>query len=293
MQLLDSSGSVVADNEGTADQIAAYEELTSSDGLKTEAGDYYVKVSFGSVALKSKAQNYNVSLYSGTVFSSSYQTTASSQTKTGQRVLVDETLTFAASDARKYGKETILPLNTSIDSPTNIGWLYENRGALSLKSKLSPMSSEAYYNFVLQKGDSLKMSFNNRTGTSDLRVQLLDPTGTRVYADSDGTEEQKEAYDALTSSTGLSAKTGSYIVKVTYAKTADRTKEQAYDVKLYSGEHYTSLYETTAAVEDYETAVLNGHWEAKYSPETAVASYLQSALQGDGVDIMETIKSTV
>lgn len=290
-QLIDSTGTVVADSEGTAAQKTAYRSMTSSGGLKAKSGDYYVKIAFGSTALKSKAQAYSLALYSGTTFSKSYQTTATSQTKPSQRVMADNTLTFATSDARKYGTNATIQANSSAESAATIGWLYENKSALAVTSQMSAVIPEAYYSVTFQKGSNLKLALNNHTNTTGLRVQLLDTTGSKVFADSNGTEEQKAAYASLTSSDGLKAKTGNYVVKVSYDKSADHTKPQVYDFKLYSGNSYENLYETTAAVEDFKTAMLDGTWNTKYDSATATSAYLQSAMQGYDVDIMETLRS--
>lgn len=294
VKITDSSGNVIADNEGTDDQIAAFDTLSSSDGLDADPGEYTITVSYGSTALKGTAQNYSIGLYSGTEFTSSYQTLASSQTSLNQKVVVDNTLTYATSDAEDYSVDAYNHLNASATDSVDIGWLYENKTALKLSSTLTTTNYEQYYSFTVQKGETVKMSLNNITDTSDLRVQIMDATGTYVFADSQGTEEQQAAYAELTSSDGLALENGvQYTIKVSYADGADRTDSQKFQLSLYSGDHYTDLYETNAYPESYDTASLNGTLPDSYSPLSALASQLYSQAQGEDTDIFTTLASLV
>jgi len=81
LQVLDSSGGrVIADNFGTSAQRDKFKQITSSNGIETTAGTYVLKATYSPSANKNKTQQYNVKLFSGTTFSASYKTTASSQT---------------------------------------------------------------------------------------------------------------------------------------------------------------------------------------------------------------------
>jgi hypothetical protein len=81
VQLLNVSGTqVLADNQGTAAQQAAYAQLTSSTGFTARTGQYIVNVAYAQGANKSKSQSYNFQLASGGVYTASYQTIAAPQT---------------------------------------------------------------------------------------------------------------------------------------------------------------------------------------------------------------------
>ncbi len=81
IQLLDASGTqVLADNYGTDAQKQAFSQLTSTTGLAATPSDYVVQVSYAPNADTSQTQTYNFQVYSGSTFTNSYQTLASSQT---------------------------------------------------------------------------------------------------------------------------------------------------------------------------------------------------------------------
>ncbi len=292
VQILDRNGAVIADNEGTDEQKAAYENMTSWDGHKLKAGEYYAKVSYGITALKTNPQTYNLSLYSGTVFSKAYQTTAVSQTSLKQKVAVDNTMVFAASDAKYFTHQDYNRVNGNYESAINIGWLFENKAALGVNSKITQTNPDQYYTFTLQKGKALKMAFNNLTDTAKMRVQITDSTGYSVFADSHGTAAQKKAYEKIMSSEGMKARTGQYSIKVSFAPGANRQKQQSYSFTVYSGTTYNSLYKTTASAETYDTAKINGTLlTGNYDSASAAASYLYGLAQGDEVDIFSTLSS--
>ncbi len=291
-QVYDSKGKVVADSQGTSEQQIAYVKLTTSGGLDAKKGQYVLKVSYGTGATRAIAQNYSVQLYSGTRFEKSYQTTAAPQTSTKTHVPVDNTLTYATYDARLYERQTYNTIGSTVLEGVNIGWLAENKSALKLTSQLTRDDSTEYYQFTLQRGDNLKFAFNNQTATSDLRVQILNSTGTQVLADNYGTAKQKATYESLTSSSGLAAKAGQYAVKITYAPEADRTKTQTYNFHAYSGDTYAASYETIASAQTLANAFLTGNTRvAGYNPASAVATYLNSVSQGSETDIFSTLST--
>ncbi|MGE4350974.1 MAG: hypothetical protein AB7E52_02160 [Bdellovibrionales bacterium] len=294
VQVLDSEGTVIADNSNLADEKlqTAYKNLTSEDGLDAEAGDYYLKVTYDPLALKSAVQTYSFGLYSGTRFTQSYQTTTKAQTKETQSVIHDDTLTFAKLDAMEYGIETVHIANETKDDAIDIGWVYENKSALEVNGLINSVAPEQYYTMTLQQGEALKMAFSNHTDTSALRVQIYDSSGTKLLADSHGTEEQQAAYAKLTSSTGLAVDTGTYIIKVSYVD-GEPEDDQIYDLKFYSGEYYDTLYTTDVGVESLSNALANGHLVPGYSMKAAAASYLTSLFQGEEIDIMSEISQTI
>jgi len=290
MQILDSDGDVVADSSTTADDDVqeAYAAMASSAGLDLDAGDYYVKMTFDSGAVRSLPQTYSIGLYSGTRFAASYQTTAKAQTSTKQTVLLDDTMTYSLIDAAAYEtKTTQLAGATTLDA-TNIGWLYENKAALAVSSQLTDVVSGQYFSFLLQEGSAIKMAFNNHTGTADARVQLYDSMGTKLLADSHGTEEEKEAYAALTSSDGLAVQKATYLIKVSYAVGEEKTK-QIYDFKLYTGETYEALYKTIAGTESASSALASGRLGSGYSVQSVLASYLQRMADGTEINVMDVL----
>src|ERR1700722_3490306 len=61
-QLVDSKGTVVADNQGTAAQQIAYVHLTTSVGLTTAAGQYSIRVNYAPISIKAVPQSYSISL---------------------------------------------------------------------------------------------------------------------------------------------------------------------------------------------------------------------------------------
>jgi len=293
LQLMDSSGNVIADSEGSSTQLTDFIKMMSEDGLSVSPGVYYLKVSYSFSAIRNEAQQYSIDLYSGTHFNNTYQTVALAQTSLNQKVAIDNTMVYASSDAQFYTHQDYNKLNATASTSVNIGWLYENKSALSLTSMLTQINYQQFYGFTLQKGSTLKMFLENQTGTTDLRIQLMDPTGICIYADNEGTEAQKSAFSQLTSASGLKAKTGQYVVKISYGKNADRTKEQTYNFKLYSGDSFTALYETTASAEMFDTAILNGTYEVPYNAKAAAAVALYSMSQDELPDIMATLREVV
>jgi hypothetical protein len=293
VQILNSSGKVVADNYGTTTQQEAYASLTSSDGYDTDAGEYTVKVTYGGTETRSIAQSYSVCLYSGSQFRDMYATSAAVQTDPDKTVETDTTRTFSTSDAEEYSTTAYNQVNATALTAIQIGWLLENKTALSLTSQLTTIDDENYYSFTFQQGSAVKLAFNNETDTSDLRIQILDSSGSYVYADSEGTEDQQAAYESMLSSDGLTLDDGAtYVVKVTYARDADKTKAQTYNFKLYSGDYYNELDVTTASAQTFDNANLSGTWDTSYSQSSYLASMLYAESQGSSSDDALSIIST-
>jgi hypothetical protein len=293
IQVIDSDGNIVADNEGTDEQKLAYGGMTLEEGQSVEAGTYYIKVTYGGISLRNESPRYSIDLYSGTHFDNTFQTVAMTQTSLNQKVSVDSTMVFASSDALFYTHKDYNIINAKASSALTIGWISENKSALSVTSQITTANANHFYGFVLQKGSTLKLAFDNQTATentTNVRIQVMDPTGYRIYADNEGTDAQKEAYAQLTSSGGLNAKPGQFIVKMTYGKGADTTKPQTYKFKVYAGESYSALYETTAIPETFDTAVLRGDLIETYNPLLVAATALYSQSQGDLPDIMTTLR---
>ncbi|HAX91615.1 MAG TPA: hypothetical protein DCY07_05315 [Rhodospirillaceae bacterium] len=294
LQILNSSGKVVADSSETATQTLrdAYKNAASWDGLDQKAGDYYIKVTFDAAAFRAVPQKYSVAMYSGTRFSTSYQTTAKTQTSTRQAVLVDNTMTYSLIDAKAYETKASHVANETKAEAVNIGWIFADKSALSVTSRLTDVCSVQYYSLMLQKGDNLKLTYNNKTATSDTRVQLYDSSGTKLYADSQGTAAQKEAYKTLTGPDGVAVDPGQFLIKISYMP-GEEKKEQLYDLKVFSGTSYTALYKTIAATQSWDDALATGRIGTAYSMQNVLASYLTTMSQGEETSIIDTLSQTV
>ena len=294
VQITDATGTVIADNQGTPAQQTAFTELSLSTGLTANPGVYTAKISYAPTALTGTAQSYNLSLYSGSTFYSSYATTAAAQTKASTYVPVDNTQTFQTSDAQSYSRNAYHTIGETVGNGVNLGWLYEDKSALSVDSQVTNADSSEYYQVTLQKGSDLKLAFNNTTDTSKLDFQLYDATGTTLLADNHGTLAQQAAFAKLTSSTGLAAKPGAFSIKVSYAQGADRTKTQNYNFQLYSGTYYTTKDATTASAESYGHAVLTGNTAVVgYSSASATAAYLTNLSNGNSTDLISALTAFV
>lgn len=292
LQVMNADGKVIADSSSTASAAlrTAYNKVTSSGGLQDmEAGTYHLKVSFDATAMRSADQTYSIGLYSGTSFRAAYQSSATAQTKYSETVLTDNTMTYSLIDALEYSTQATHRANASFDEAVNIGWLFEDKSALSVKGQMTWVCDEQYYSLTLQQGENLKMALNNTTNTSKLRVQVYDSTGSFLYADSEGTDEQVAAYDDLISSKGMEAKAGNYTLKLSYA-TGEAKKDQTYSFKLYSGSSYEKLYETKTATETAATAILSGSLTQYADARTVSANYLASSLGEDMDDIFSVLK---
>src|SRR5262249_33204675 len=136
--------------------------------------------------------------------------------------------------------------------------------------------------------------FNNVTNTAPTRIQLLDITGTEVIADNFGTDAQKQAFNNLTSTTGLAATPGQYVVRVGYAPGANTSQTQTYNFQVYSGTTFLNSYQTVASAQTYENAILSGNPNVVgFNASSAAASYLTGALNGTQGSIFDTIASTL
>lgn len=286
VQLYDSTGKLVADNNGTLAQQEAYQQFNSGAGLAAANGVYSLKVTYAPGAIAASAQNFNFQLYSGGTYDTQYTTTTTLPTNTNEETYGSGVGIFAAKNAQLFTRQEYHAIGETAASGPNIGWLYENKNASNVVSQLTRADSTDFYNFTLQKGSNLKLAFNNQTSTAKTRIQLLDPTGTRVLADNYGTDVQKQAFAQLTSSTGLAANPQQYAVKVTYAPGANTTQTQTYDFQLYSGTSYTNLYKFTASAQTYQNAVLSGNTHvAGYNRYASAASYLTSIANGTDASV--------
>ena len=289
VQLFDSKGKVVADSQGTDAQKEAYKQFDSGAGLHAATGKYSVKISYAPGSFTSSPQTYNFQIYSGSTYDTLYKTTATIPTpntnfsKIGQDVGV-----FADKNAKLFTRQEYHKIGEDALGAPNIGWLSENKSALNVVSRLTPDDNTDFYHFTLQKGKNLKFAFENQTNTAKARIQLLDETGKRVFADNYGTAAQKKAFADLTSSTGFATNPQIYSIKVTYAPGEPKTQKQTYNFQVYSGTSYTSLYKVTAAAQTRQNAVLSGN------PNVvgfSAASYLTNAFTSSITDSLSPLYS--
>ncbi len=282
VQLSDSNGKIVADSGGTEAQQEAYKKFDSGAGLTAKNGKYTVKVSYAAGTYTTNPQTYNFQIYSGTSYNTQYKTTANLPPTTTSTDQYGQNLgVFGDLNAKLYTRPEFHKVGEDASSGPQIGWIYENKSASNVVSQLTQFDSSNYYNFTLQKGSNLKLAYNNQTSSSQTRIQLLDPTGTSIIADNHGTDAQKLAFSQLTSSTGVKAAPGSYVVNVSYAPGADKTKAQTYNFQVFSGDTYTSLYKFTVSAETYAHAKATHNPNlAPHNTATDTAAYLNSTLSG-------------
>ncbi|MDR3448957.1 MAG: hypothetical protein P4M15_04275 [Alphaproteobacteria bacterium] len=286
-----SSGDVVADSAGNDYEKSNYAKLTSSAGLSASSDNYSVKVTYAAGADPTTQNvNYSLQLYGGNSYSVIYKNKVTAQA-------TDNTAAgsvSATSDAQLYTTSQYHTINEKASSAVNIGWLQQDKSMLDVNSQLTSTDNTDYYSFTLQQGNNLKFGFNTSTTTdsSKFRVQLMDSSGSRVIADTEGTAAQQAAYKELTTTNGLTANAGSYIVKVSYA--ANATKSDAtYEFGIYSGTSYAAEYKTTASAQTYANAVLNGDVSGS-SSSTAIAAYLTAVSNGDtSSSLSDALKAAV
>ncbi|MDE2029484.1 MAG: hypothetical protein KGI97_02855 [Alphaproteobacteria bacterium] len=290
VQLYDANGNLVADSRGNAYQKTNFNALTSGTGLTASAGNYSVKVTYADGADNTKPVPYSFQLYSGSTYSVVYKNKVAAQpydnSSTGSVTADPKALLYSRTSYNVIGSGAL--------GAVNIGWLMQDKSALALYSQLTPDDSSEFYSFTLQSGSNLKFGFDakNSPQSSDLRVQLYDRTGTYLFADSQGTPAQRAAYTALTTQNGLSAKPGTYAVKISYANGA-KTAPNLYGFYIYSGNAYSTLYKTTASAQTYGNAMLIGTAPTHYSMASATAAYLATAANGGSADVFATLATKV
>src|SRR6185295_19422985 len=117
-----------------------------ASGLTAKSGDYNISVTYAPLSIKSNPQSYSLGLYSGSRFDAAYQTTAVTQTSSKQTVPIDNTQTYSTYDAQLFTNTGYHKLNdTATTTDLNIGWLYENKSALSVQSQLTSVDAKEFY----------------------------------------------------------------------------------------------------------------------------------------------------
>ena len=293
VKILDSAGKVVADSLGTDEQKYAYQQLTSGAGLNVKKGNYTVQVGYESGALTSKDQKYNFQLYSGTSYSDLYTTTAAPPANNSKTYRVGDNLAvYSDISATTSSRSDFNRIKAKPSDAINVGWLQKDTTSLEVVSQLTSGDNVDYYKFTLQSGDSFKLRFKNLTDKSLVRVQILDPSGYGVFADNQGTTDQKKAFDQLTSDSGLKASTGNYLVKVSYDTHASSSKTTSYSFDLYSGTKFNTQYKTIASAQTVGNFLLSG---GTFAPAAAagMAGFLTDTSNGTSVDAFAALSAFV
>jgi hypothetical protein len=287
VQILNSSGQIIADSDGDPFQQANYFAATSGTGLSASSGNYSVAVTYAPGADTTQNISYNFQLYSGTNYAVVYNNNVTAKpadfTAAGS--------VTATSDAQAYSRQAYNEIGETASNPVTIGWLAENVSNLNVLSQLTNADNADYYTFTQQDGDNIKFGFDTTqtANASNLRVQLYDGTGLNLIADSNGTPAQQAAYKSLTTTNGLTSAPGNYIVKISYAPGAAQTDSQ-YDFNLFSGTTYSAQYKTIASPQTYSNAALSGTLSSA-TASTGIAAYLASA-ESDGSGIAGMLSSS-
>lgn len=276
--LYNSNHSIVADSAGNSYQKAQYAALTSGTGLSAKSGDYSVEVTYADNADSTQNVGYDFKLYSGNTYAAIYTSTVKAQPYDGSAKGSVE----VPSDALLYETAAYNKIKTDATKAINIGWMQQDKSMLDVYSQLTNDDNTNYYIFTLQQGNNLKFDFNSATTANEagLRVQLMNSTGTYVYADNQGTAEQRARYEQLTSSTGIDAQTGDYMVKITYADGVTKS-DLPYEFGVYSGSTFSAQYKTTASAQTYGNAILSGELGVSTAAAVGIATYLTAQMYKD------------
>ncbi len=292
--LYNENGAVAADSQGNSFQRSQYALLTSNVGLAAKSGNYLIEVTYAKNADTTKPVDYSFQLYSGNSYAVIYKNTVTAHaydnTAAGNMEASYDALLFEHTDYNK--------IVTGPDKAVNIGWLQQDKCMLDVVSMLTAADNTNYYSFVMQRGDNLKFGFNTRTtkDPSKFRVQLLDSSGLRVIADNFGTKAQKELYEQLTTKNGMQTKTGTYLVKVSYAAGVARS-DAAYEFGIYSGTKYSAQYKTFASPQTYANAILRNELGFSTNRSAAIAAYLTTWHNSEedtnltAIGLMDALKS--
>jgi hypothetical protein len=292
VQILNANGQIIADSRGNVYQKANYAAITSGTGLAATAGNYSVAVTYAPGANATKPISYNFQLYSGTNYAVVYKTKATAQA-------YDNTAAGSVSadtKAKLYTRSAYNSIGATAASAINIGWLQQNKSSLDVLSQLTNADSTDFYSFTLQQGNNLKFGFDSTQTPkpNNYHVTIYDGSGSYVVADNQGTAAQKAAYTSLTTTNGLTAKPGNYLISIGYAEGVTHSTGQ-YQFNLFSGTTYTAQYKTTASAQSYQNYALSGGTgTGAISSSAAIASYLSSSTGvGTIADLIASSTSTI
>ena len=172
---------------------------------------------------------------------------------------VSSTSLAIPSNAVLYQRAVVNPIGVTATSSNSIGYLSTNRSQLEIVSQLTQQDPTDMYNFTYQNSGPVRLNLISIDGSAPVRVQLLDGSGSRVIADSQGTPAQQQAYKQLNSKTGgLTLTNGKYIVKVTYGTGGNSTQPQNYAIQLDAGTTFSSDYRTLGDPTTVSKTLLQG-----------------------------------
>jgi len=270
--LYDSNHKIVADSAGNSFQREQYSAITSGTGISAASGNYSIEVTYSNSGDITQNVGYSFRLYSGNTYAAVYKSTVKAQAYDASAKGSVE----ATKDAQLYELSTYNKIHTDASQAINIGWIQQDKSMLDVYSQLTNDDNTNFYKFTLQQGNNLKFDFSAATENKEgLRVQLMNSTGTFVYADSEGTAEQRTLYEQLTSSTGVQADTGDYIIKITYAGGV-KNGDHVYEFGVYSGSTFSAQYKTTASAQTYGNALLANELGGSTAAAAGIAAYLMA-----------------
>lgn len=169
-------------------------------------------------------------------------------------------------------------IGATATTSNNIGYL-NNKTQLEVVGQLTGQDPTDYYNFVYQNSGPVFFKQINIDGTAPVRVQLLDGSGSRVLADSQGTTAQQQAYAQLTSKTGLNLTNGTYVAKVTYGSGGDKSQAQNYALQVNTSNNFTTDYRTLANATTINNTLLSGG-SLGFNSQSSLAAMLTTGQSG-------------
>ncbi len=181
-----------------------------------------------------------------------------------------------------YQQSVVNKINGTVADAAHVGYLDANKTALEVRGTITQQDPVGYYKFSFRKGDSVKLATNNNRGT---RVQLYDQSGSRLLADSGGTNSTlKAAYAKLKSSEGLKLKNTNYVLKVTYDVGTSKSRGLNFDVTLTSGDTFTAKYKTLASADTIQNQLMSGQ-STGYNISATLGTLLTSQSDGSSTSI--------
>ncbi len=180
-----------------------------------------------------------------------------------------------------YTQAVMCVCNAKKTDSHHIGYLDKNKTKLQVKGTLTREAPVDYFTFTFRRGDSFRIALNNDEG---VRIQLLDGSGSRLLADSGGTNTSlQEKFEALKAEK-LELKNGNYLLKVTYDAGISKTKELSYNFLLASGETFSTLYKTQAYADTIYNEILNGTYG---ETNVSIADVLKGGGKGKSLNIID------
>jgi hypothetical protein len=184
-------------------------------------------------------------------------------------------MTTAVQQQQLFTQSVVNAIGGTAATAPQVGYLDKNKTLLQVEGTLSSQDPTDYFSFDFRSGSNLNMSVS---GDKGVRVQLLDGSGTRVLADSSGTNiSLNQVFANLKTGNGVAMKNGNYILKVTYDQGTSKDKNLNYTVTLSSGTTASSVYRTSAYATTIMQTLNAGGTISGYSSLTEASSVLTDA----------------